>query len=72
MIKDKFNTPDGSYFSAEGFSSFESAYWQMLIHRESQCSADKEQDDFERYDIEHLFKVWNERFGTQLKPRWKD
>jgi len=70
MIKDKSNKPDKGVrgdIHAE-YSALESAYWQMLISKEAHTSND---DDYAKNDVEHMFNVWNERFGTNVQPRWK-
>jgi len=71
MITDKHNKPDipdmDARHSSE-YSSFESAYWQMLIHKEAHTSRD---NDYAKAEIEHMFNVWNGRFGTDAQPRWK-
>ena len=65
------NQPDikdcGTYDHGSDFSPFESSYWQMLIHREAHTSRE---DAYECREVEHLFQCWNDRFGTDVKPRW--
>ena len=66
-MQDKDNTADKGITGLEEYSSFESAYWRMLISR-----ADKAQDgdDYSKYIVEGMFDLWNERFGTDVKPMW--
>ncbi len=70
-MKDILNKPDiesdTSHSHPSEFSAFESGYWRMLTEKEGRTSND---DNYAKHEVEGLFDNWNERFGSNVKPRW--